>query len=83
MILFEVVLAILTAGVGAAVSAAAKTSVLVTKLPKLVKVIDTLTPEVSKYKVPEVDKDRLAKKADVEDNKLVKSAGDKTPCSLP
>jgi hypothetical protein len=79
MILFEVVLAILTAGVGAAVSAAAKTSVLVTKLPKLVKVIDALTPEVSKYKVPEVDKDRLAKKADVDDNKLVKSAGDKTP----
>jgi hypothetical protein len=66
MILFEVVLAILTAGVGAAVSAAAKTSVLVTKLPKLVKVIDALTPEVSKYKVPEVDKDRLAKKADVD-----------------
>jgi hypothetical protein len=43
-----------------------KTSVLVTKLPKLVKVIDALTPEVSKYKVPEVDKDRLAKKADVD-----------------
>ena len=68
MILFEVVLAILTAGVGAAVSAAAKTSVLVTKLPKLVKVIDVLTPEVSKYKVPEVDKDRLLRKTDVDVN---------------
>ncbi|MGL5891088.1 MAG: hypothetical protein ACRC3B_14460, partial [Bacteroidia bacterium] len=78
MILFEVVLAILTAGVGTAVNAAAKTSVIVTKLPKLMKVVDALTPEVSKYKVPEVDKDKLAKRGTDKD-KLVKSPGDKTP----
>jgi hypothetical protein len=78
MILFEVVLAILTAGVGAAVSAAAKTSVLVAKLPKLVKVIDALTPDLKK--VPDVDRDRLVKKGELDaDKKLTKSPGDKVP----
>jgi hypothetical protein len=73
MILFEVVLAILTVGVGAAVSAAAKTSVLVTKLPKLVKVIDALTPEVKKLPV---DKDKLVKKADVDVDVKLKKIND-------
>jgi hypothetical protein len=71
MILFEVVLAILTAGAGLALSAAAKSSALVAKLPKLVKVIDALTPDLKK--VPDVDRDRVVKKgvdADVRTKKV-------------
>jgi hypothetical protein len=71
MILFEVVLAILTAGAGLALNAAAKSSALVAKLPKLVKVIDALTPDLKK--VPDVDRDKLVRKgidADVRTKKV-------------
>jgi hypothetical protein len=47
-----------------ALSAAAKSSALVAKLPKLVKVIDALTPDLKK--VPDVDRDRLVRKGELD-----------------